>query len=193
MKKYMGRVAKYIQYLLLAVGILIMIRPVVHYCRWKVREMHAQQVWEEYTLDHDNKKDEEVPAVWMEIPGIDLRTIVLDRVTEENLLLYPCLESSGSTFEQRGVKVILGHRDMHFRRLREIEVGSEINIRLRDKTRYRYSIKETEILEPEQVVKRVREKRSNGEDWILLVTCYPFTYTGPAPKRFLVWAKKSFN
>ena len=34
--------------------------------------------------------------------------------------------------------------------------------------------------------KRMREKA--GEDWLVLLTCHPFRYLGPAPRRFLAWS-----
>ena len=49
---------------------------------------------------------------------------------------------------------------------------------------YRYVVDSTEIVMPEQV--SVLDISSRPE--LILITCYPFNYVGPAPKRFIVHA-----
>ncbi len=51
---------------------------------------------------------------------------------------------------------------------------------------YRYRVDFTRVVDPGKM--RVLD---NSDDAILtLVTCYPFSYLGPAPKRFIVRAHK---
>jgi sortase A len=78
---------------------------------------------------------------------------------------------------------LAGHRDTFFRRLRDIEPDDEIRL-VTPQGSYRYQVERTDIVRPEDV-------------WILgptsqptltLVTCYPFTYIGSAPERFIVRA-----
>ena len=127
------------------------------------------------------------PAAWLRAPGTGLSTLVIHGASENNLTAYPCLESSCPALNEPGIKLILGHRDMHFRKLKNIRVGNSIELELPDKKIQKYQVMEIEILTPEQVVERVNEKKQ--EDWLVLVTCYPFKYVGPAPKRFVVWAR----
>jgi sortase A len=82
-----------------------------------------------------------------------------------------------------GNTVIAGHRDTHFRVLKNVAVGDEIRIDAAEKS-YRYRIVETKIVSP----KDVRWLRPETDAVITLITCYPFYFIGPAPKRFVVRA-----
>lgn len=82
-----------------------------------------------------------------------------------------------------GTVGLAGHRDSFFQPLREIKRAMEI--RLTDRTgTYRYGVDSTEIVSPE----RVDVLDAGSEPGLILVTCYPFEYVGPAPKRFVVHA-----
>lgn len=83
-----------------------------------------------------------------------------------------------------GNTVIAGHRDTHFRVLKDVVVGDEILIDAAAKS-YRYRIVEAKIVSP----KDVRSLRPESDAVITLITCYPFYYVGPAPQRFVVRAR----
>jgi sortase A len=79
---------------------------------------------------------------------------------------------------------LAGHRDTFFRQLRSIRPDDEIKIATVDGT-YAYRVERTNIVNPDDV-------------WVLdptdravltLVTCYPFSYVGSAPQRFIVRAR----
>src|SRR5262245_57768981 len=78
---------------------------------------------------------------------------------------------------------LAGHRDTFFRNLQDINPDYEIRIVTTDRV-FHYYVQRTNIVMPSDV-------------WVLdptnyaaltLVTCYPFTYIGSAPKRFVVRA-----
>ena len=78
---------------------------------------------------------------------------------------------------------LAGHRDTFFRRLRDIRVDDEIRIVTPEQT-YVFRVERTSVVTPR-------------DTWVLndtatpaltLVTCYPFTYVGSAPDRFIVRA-----
>jgi sortase A len=79
---------------------------------------------------------------------------------------------------------IAGHRDTFFRSLRRIDKGDEIIMETAAKT-YRYRVSAIEIVEPQNVGVLSAENK----DELTLVTCYPFSYIGSAPKRFVVHAE----
>lgn len=82
-----------------------------------------------------------------------------------------------------GTVGIAGHRDTHFRLLRRVMPG--MDVRLTDRTgTYHYRVTSSEIVTPEQV--SVLDIVS--EPGLVLITCYPFSYIGHAPKRFVVHA-----
>jgi sortase A len=78
---------------------------------------------------------------------------------------------------------LAGHRDTFFRQLRNIHEGAEITLTTLTGTLL-YRVDQISIVEPQdsQVL------RDSGENILTLVTCYPFSYVGPSPKRFIVRA-----
>ena len=84
---------------------------------------------------------------------------------------------------QQGNVVITGHRDTFFRPLRNIQMDDEITLTTLNGS-YRYRVDSTEIVEPEDT----RVLGDSDDAALTLVTCYPFYFVGPAPKRFIVHA-----
>jgi sortase A len=79
---------------------------------------------------------------------------------------------------------LAGHRDTFFRRLRDIRGDEEIRIVTPEGT-YVYTVERTLVVDPGDVW----VLDSDGEAVLTLVTCYPFTYIGSAPQRFIVRAR----
>jgi sortase A len=86
---------------------------------------------------------------------------------------------------QQGNVALAGHRDTFFRGLRNINKDDEITLTTLHGS-YRYRVDSTQVVEP-----RDTEVLDATTDNILtLVTCYPFYFVGPAPKRFIVRAHR---
>ena len=80
---------------------------------------------------------------------------------------------------------LAGHRDTFFRKLRNIHEGDEITLTtLNGASLYRVDL--ISIVEPQDSA----VLRDSGENLLTLVTCYPFSYVGPSPKRFIVRARQ---
>ena len=84
----------------------------------------------------------------------------------------------------KGNCIIAGHRDTHFRVLKNIRKGDDILLETRT-GQFLYRVKSTRIVTPDNTaaLKPTRESELN------LITCYPFYYVGSAPKRFVVEAQ----
>jgi sortase A len=85
---------------------------------------------------------------------------------------------------QTGNLGIAGHRDTFFRPLAQIRLDDELSL-VSPNTDMKYRVTEILIVEP-------RESdvlAATVEPTLTLVTCYPFHFTGPAPKRFIVRAR----
>jgi len=78
---------------------------------------------------------------------------------------------------------LAGHRDTFFRRLRDIEPDDRIRL-VTPSASYDYRVQRTDIVEPSDVWVLAQ----TTEPSLTLVTCYPFTYVGAAPERFIVHA-----
>jgi len=76
--------------------------------------------------------------------------------------------------------VVLGHRDTLFRPLRGLEQGDRVLVRTWDGN-FDYSIDSIQVVPPEQVTL----VGGPADRSITLVTCFPFDFIGPAPRRFV--------
>ncbi len=86
---------------------------------------------------------------------------------------------------QQGNIVLAGHRDTFFRPLRNIHKGDEITLTTLNGS-YHYRVDFVEVVGPQDT-----DVLDNSNEAILtLVTCYPFYFVGPAPKRFIVRASR---
>lgn len=79
---------------------------------------------------------------------------------------------------------LAGHRDTFFRGLRNARAGDRIMVTTANAV-LRYVIRNTRVVEPDDV--SVLKPTSAGT--LTLVTCYPFSYIGAAPQRFIVQAE----
>ena len=85
---------------------------------------------------------------------------------------------------QQGNVAITGHRDTFFRPLRNIRKDDEITLTTLNGS-FHYRVESTRVVEPEDM-----EALADSDEAVLtLVTCYPFYFVGPAPRRFIVHAR----
>jgi len=85
---------------------------------------------------------------------------------------------------QIGNTVIAGHRDTHFRFLKDIRIGDRIRVESGGATHW-FTVISTRIVSPRDL----SPLRQGQSPELTLITCYPFYYVGPAPKRFIVRAE----
>jgi len=120
----------------------------------------------------------------LEVPRIHISVVVLEGAGEDVLRVAAGHVPGTAMPGKRGNIGIAAHRDTLFRPLRFIRIGDEITMTTPSGS-YRFSVQSTEIVGPNKV--RVLDPTADSE--LTLVTCYPFFYTGPAPKRFIVHAR----
>lgn len=84
---------------------------------------------------------------------------------------------------QGGNASFAGHRDSFFRKLRDVRTGDEVTVEA-PQGEFLYTVTETRIVEPSAV----EVVGSLDGSHLTLVTCYPFDWIGPAPRRFVVRA-----
>jgi sortase A len=120
----------------------------------------------------------------LEISRIGLRAIVLEG-TDDNTLRVAVGHIAGTPWPGRGGHAALaGHRDTFFRPLRQVRIGDEIKFTSAAGV-FRYRVAETEVVGPSDV-EVLDPKRGT---MLTLVTCYPFSFVGRAPRRFIVHAR----
>lgn len=86
---------------------------------------------------------------------------------------------------ETGNIALTAHRDTFFRPLRKIQEGDVITLETMG-GEYQYEVESTAIVPPTAT----EVLQSSGKQELTLITCYPFYYVGPAPKRFIVRARK---
>jgi sortase A len=125
----------------------------------------------------------ESPLGRIEISTIGLKAMILEG-TDARTLRRAVGHIPGTPLPgQQGNVVITGHRDTFFRPLCNIRKDDEITLTTLNGS-YRYRVDSTEVVEPEDT----EVLADSGDAVLTLVTCYPFYFVGPAPKRFIVHA-----
>ncbi len=87
---------------------------------------------------------------------------------------------------ENGQIVLSGHRDTVFRKAGELEIGDTLKVAL-PYGNFEYEITDTKIVEADDLSIITLQ---NETEELLLTTCYPFSYVGNAPQRYIIYAKK---
>jgi sortase A len=86
---------------------------------------------------------------------------------------------------EKGNAAFAGHRDTFLRAMRDISAGDEIRLTTPHGD-FSYRVREIAIVMPDNISGLSRTDDST----LTLITCYPFSYVGNAPKRFVVRAAR---
>jgi len=125
------------------------------------------------------------PMGRIEIPRLHVSVMVLEG-TAPKILEVAAGHIDGTALPgTRGNIGIAAHRDTFFRPLAELRQSDEILLTTSYGT-FRYVVDATEIVDPSDV----QVLHQTADPQLTLVTCYPFSYVGPAPKRFIVHARQ---
>ena len=123
------------------------------------------------------------PLGRIEISTIGLAAMILEG-TDARTLRRAVGHIPGTPLPGRqGNVVITGHRDTFFRPLNNIRKDDEITLTTLYGA-YRYRVDLTEVVAPEDT----DVLADSGDAVLTLVTCYPFYFVSPAPRRFIVRA-----
>ena len=85
---------------------------------------------------------------------------------------------------ERGVAVYSAHRDTHFRFLKHVRIGDEIDVTRRDGRTFRYRANSHAVVRFDQ---SGIDPESDGYE-LILSTCWPFDAVTPGPERYLLHA-----
>lgn len=87
-------------------------------------------------------------------------------------------------WHRRGNVAVAAHRDGLFRPLEKIRIGDDVRV-VTARGEYRYHVTKTHIVDPDDVWVIA----PTATPTITLITCYPFSFVGNAPRRFIVQAE----
>jgi sortase A len=119
----------------------------------------------------------------LSIPRLSTELYVVEGDDERELRRGPGHLSGTAMPGAPGNSVIAGHRDTHFRVLKDIRRGDDILLET-GTGQYLYRVRNTSIVPPSDT----RSLQRTSTPQLHLITCYPFYYVGSAPKRFVVEA-----
>lgn len=121
----------------------------------------------------------------IQVPRLGLEAIVVQGDSPAALRRAVGHLSKSPLPGERGNVILAGHRDTFFRPLGDIHLGDEIRFKTPERS-FDYLVDSIEVVAPTDI--RVLES-STGHD-LTLLTCFPFHYVGPAPKRLVVRARE---
>lgn len=109
-----------------------------------------------------------------------LDVIVREGVEDDTLRLAVGHLGSSAMPGQRGNVVLFGHRDTFFRPMRELRKGDIAEVRTTSGL-FRYRIDDIKVVGPDDLDVSQPADRAD----ITLITCFPFRYIGPSPRRYV--------
>jgi sortase A len=180
-----------LSYLLIAGGLSIAGFGV--YSVWTARqgEREAAEQWERQIAQRPHTTRETPLRVRrgeslgrLSIDRLESRWVVLEGADRTELKRGPGHLIDSALPGATGNCVIAGHRDTQFRILRNVEIGEIISVETGGRT-YVYRVTDRRVVAPTDT----RSLEPTPAATLTLVTCYPFYYAGPAPKRFVIRAE----
>jgi len=160
------------------------------YAIFTIAQSHIMQRYETLQFDRTlalpaNHRTKHVvpgdPIGKLTIPSTGISAIVLEGTDSGTLKMAPGHIPGTALPGEAGNVAIAGHRDTFFRNLERIRSGDTVRLTTLRGT-YHYRVDATEVVDPA----RTDVLESSGSPTFTLVTCYPFHWIGPAPKRFIV-------
>ena len=125
------------------------------------------------------------PVARLDAPAQGVRLYVLDGASGRTLAFGPGYVAGTAPPGESGNTVLSGHRDTHFRFLKDLRIGSALTLETRTGARRTYRVTETRVIDRHDT----RVLRSSDHAQLTLVTCYPFDALVPGgPLRYVVLA-----
>lgn len=121
----------------------------------------------------------------LSVPRLHVSAMVREGVDAQTLQLAVGHIPETALPGQPGNVGVAGHRDTFFRGLKDLRARDEIRFATSSGD-FTYLVESLAIVEPDNV----GVLAPSSENVLTLVTCYPFSYIGNAPKRFIVRARQ---
>jgi sortase A len=124
------------------------------------------------------------PVARIEIPRLHASAIVLSGSSGQALAFGPGHVELTPDAGARGVAVYSAHRDTHFRFLRDVAIGDEIDVTRSDGRRFRYRADSSQVVRFDA---SGIDPQTDGYQ-LVLSTCWPFDALTSGPERYLLHA-----
>lgn len=139
--------------------------------------------FDQKSIDYDKFGEGDTIGV-LYIPKLEREIPIVEGTDEEELAQgVGHYERTGFPGENKQI-LLSGHRDTVFRQFGDLENGDEFHVKMEHGT-FIYAIEDNEIVSADDTT----VIDPNRKDEVLTVsTCYPFSYIGSAPDRYVVYA-----
>jgi sortase A len=124
------------------------------------------------------------PVARIEVKRIGASAIVLDGTSGQALAFGPGHLLQTVDAGDRGVAVYAAHRDTHFRFLRNVAIGDEIDVTRSDGKHFRYRADSSAVVRFDE--SGIDSATQDVE--LVLTTCWPFEAVTPGPERYILHA-----
>ena len=121
----------------------------------------------------------------LEIPRLGISAMVREGVEAATLRKALGHPPGAALPGAQGNFVVAGHRDTFFRGLRSIRVNDTIRVKTSSGL-FTYHVTALSVVDPTDI----EDLQFTASPVCTLVTCFPFDYVGPAPRRFIVRAER---
>ena len=186
----MRRTALLLSYALVAAGAILLFRGSRDLLGSRLGQLQAAEKFGENdqrpaSFDHRPRPSLHLGDVMarLRIPRLHARFYVVEGDGAAELRRGPGHMPGTAMPGRPGNCVIAGHRDTHFRVLKDIRPGDQIILEAGG-TRMLYRVRHLRIVWPNDT----GALQPTQDSELHLITCYPFYYVGAAPKRFVVEA-----
>lgn len=182
---------------LLALGLAcLIVYSVATVHTWRYQRAAKSQVDKMISIERPAAVRAEMPAVSkplaagdvigrVDIPRLKLSAAVAEGDDERTLgKAVGHLPDTPLPWQRRGNVALAAHRDGLFRKLEKIRLDDDVRI-VTPRGEYHYRVKKTHIVDPDDVWVIA----PTATPTITLITCYPFSFVGNAPRRFIVQAE----
>ena len=149
---------------------------------WRGQDAAQAEFNTQTTGERPADSRQELTRLFLPVEGSEF--FVWEGATKKNLLFGPARVAQSAIPGAKGNCIIAAHRDTHFRILREVRKDEPIVVEYAGRIS-RYRITGLHIVAAADKT----YYRPTSAPTLTLVTCYPFSYLGTAPKRFIVRAE----
>jgi len=125
------------------------------------------------------------PVARLQVPRLAVSRMVLAGASGRVMAFGPGHLDGTPLPGDAGNSVVSGHRDTHFRFLRELRTGDRVEVTRPDGSRKEYRVTETRVVDQSDTA----ILRDTDESRLTLITCWPFDALTPGgPMRYVVRA-----
>jgi sortase A len=192
-----GRWHRWLNRALIAFGLACVIfYSVVTVHTWRYQRAAKSQIERMISIERSEAAREYVPDVLkplktgeiigrVDIPRLKLSAAVAEGDDDKTLgKAVGHLPDTPLPWQRRGNVALAAHRDGLFRNLGGIRLNDDIRV-VTARGEYHYRVTKTHIVDPDDVWVIA----PTDTPTITLITCYPFSFVGNAPRRFIVKAE----